>query len=134
MSANKWLFGTPFLNCDSMIQIHNHWVSLKKKIFGTLFLSENWNLNLNFMWIPWQIWEHLWACFWIQAGFKSKLNLCESQFITVIGPTNFITSPRFLSLWRLFQTLLDLAQDHRPNPQITHRFRDLQAQDRDLRY
>ena len=74
------MFGTLFLNCDSVIQIHNHWVPLKKKMFDTLFLSEDWNPNLNFMWVPWQIWEHPWACFWIQAGFKSELNLRGSQF------------------------------------------------------
>ena len=38
------------------------------------------------------------SLFWIQARFKFGLNLCGSQFITVTGPTNFITSPRFLSL------------------------------------
>ena len=49
-------------------------------MFGTHNLSEDWNPNLNFMWVPCQIWEHLLACFWIQAGFKSGLNLCGFQF------------------------------------------------------
>ena len=79
-TETRWLFGTLFLNCDSVIQIYNDWVSLKKKMFGTLLLSEDSNLNLNFMWVPWQISEHLWTCFWIQSGFKSRLNLRGSQF------------------------------------------------------
>ena len=34
----KWLFGTLFLSCDSVIQIHNHWVPLKKKdVWYTIF-------------------------------------------------------------------------------------------------
>ena len=37
---NKCLFGTRDLNRDSVIQIHNHWVPQKKKMFGR-FLSEN---------------------------------------------------------------------------------------------
>ena len=110
------VFGTLFLSCDSMITIHNHWVPLKKNLFGTHNLSEDWNPNLNFMWVPWQIWEQQTVCFWIQTGFKSRLYLCGSQIITITGSTDFITSPHFLSLWRLFQTLLDLAQDYRPTP------------------
>ena len=49
-------------------------------MFGTWFLCEDWNPNLNFMWVPCQIWVHPLAYFWIQAGFKSGLDLCEFQF------------------------------------------------------
>jgi hypothetical protein len=38
---SKWLLGTKDLNRDSVIQIHNHWVPLKKMMFGTRFLSED---------------------------------------------------------------------------------------------
>ena len=69
----------------------------KKMMFGTKDLSEDWNPNLNFMRVPCQIWAQPFTCFWIQAGFKSGLNSCGSQFITVIGPT-FFFSPHFLSL------------------------------------
>ena len=72
-------------------------------MFGTLFLSEDWNLNLNFMWVPWQIWEHPWACFWIQTGFKSRLNLCGSQIYYHYWTHWFFS--HFLSL---LQTLLSL--------------------------
>jgi hypothetical protein len=37
----KRVFGTLFLNCDSVIQIYNHWVPLKKKMFSTHNLSED---------------------------------------------------------------------------------------------
>ena len=90
------MFGTLFSSCDSVITIHNHWVPLKKKMFGTHNLSEDWNPNLNFMWVPWQIWEHPRACFWIQAGFKSGLNLWVPVLLPLLGPRSF--SPHFLSL------------------------------------
>ena len=85
-----WLFGTCDLNRDSVIQILNHWVPLKKIMFGTRFLSEDWNPNLNFMWVLCQIWVHPLACFWIQARFKFGLNSCEFQFITIIGLLLFL--------------------------------------------
>ena len=72
-----------------------------KNLFGILFLSEDWNPNLNFIWIPCQIWVQPFTCFWIQAGFKSGLNSCGSQFITATGPTYFLFSPFSLSLLHL---------------------------------
>jgi hypothetical protein len=36
----KRVFGTSSSNCDSVIAIHNHWVPLKKILFGTSNLSE----------------------------------------------------------------------------------------------
>ena len=73
------MFGTRFSNPDSVIQIQNHWVPHQKKMFGTWYLSEDWNPNLNFMWVTCQIWVQPFACFWIQYGFKSGLNSCGSQ-------------------------------------------------------
>ena len=106
-----WLFGTRDLNRDSVIQIYNHWIPLKKMMFGTRFFSEDWNPNLNFMWVPCQFWVQPFTCFWIQAGFKSGLNSCGSQFITVTGPT-FFFSPHFLSLSSSVSLLLSLALGH----------------------
>ena len=80
-------------------------------MFGILFLSEDWNPNLNFMWVLCQIWVHPLACFWIQAGFKSGLNSCGSQFITVTGPT-FFFSLHFLSFSSSASLPLSLALGH----------------------
>ena len=35
------------------------------------------------MWVPCQIWEHPFSCFWIQAGFKSGLNL---ELLPLLAP------------------------------------------------
>ena len=89
------VFGTLDLNPDSGIQIHNHRVPQQKMMFGTRFLSEDWNPNLNFMWVSCQIWVQPFTYFWIQSGFKSGLNSCGSQFITVTRPTRSFFLPIF---------------------------------------
>ena len=76
-----------FSNYDSVIAIHNHWVSLKKNLFGTSNLSEVWNPNLSFMWVPWKIWEQLINCFWIQRGFKFGLSfMWVPILLPLLGP------------------------------------------------
>ena len=79
------MFGTPDSNPDSVIQIQNHWVPHQKKMFGTWYLSEDWNPNLNFMWVPYQIWVHPLACFWMQSGFKIRtefIGRCSSGWFS----------------------------------------------------
>ena len=96
------------------IQIQNHRVpQKKKKMFGTRFLSEDWNPNLNFMWVPCQIWVQPFTYFWIQAGFKSEPNSYGFQFIIVTGPTFFFSSHFLsLSLLQCFSASLFLALRH----------------------
>ena len=95
------MFGTLFSNRDSVISIHNHWVPLKKILFYTSNLSEIWNPNLNFMWVPWQIWEQPRRCFWIQSGFKSGLSfMWVLVLLPLLGPIIFLPCPCFLSLWK----------------------------------
>ena len=68
-------------------------------VHRTQNLSEDWNPNLNFIWVPWQIWEHPWTCFLIQARFISRLNLCESQTYYRYW-AHWFFSPFSLSLWQ----------------------------------
>ena len=79
----------------------SHW---KKKLFGTHNLSEDWNSNLNFMWVPWQIWEQPTAYFWIQTGFKSGL-------FFYVGPRLLLLlGPLILSLLPVFSLFEDFSR------------------------
>ncbi len=85
------MFGTLFSNRDFVIAIHNHWVPLKKFLFGIHNLSEVWNPNLNFMWVPWQIWEQPRGCFWIQSEFESRLNfIWVPILLSLLDPLIFL--------------------------------------------
>ena len=67
-------------------------------MFGTWDLNKDSNPNLNFMWIPCQIWVQPFTCFWIQAGFKSGLNFFVGpNLLPLLGPPSSFLFIFFLS-------------------------------------
>ena len=62
-----------------------------KNLFGTQNLNEDWNPNLNFMWVPWQIWVHPSPVFESKQIQIQTQFFCGSQFITVARPTLFFS-------------------------------------------
>ena len=73
-------------------------------------LNEDWNPNLNFMWVPCQIWVHPFTCFWIQAGFKSGLNFHVGPSLLPLLAHLLLFSPFSLTLLRCFSTSLSCSQ------------------------
>ena len=81
------MFGTRNSNPDSVFKSKKSRVPHEKKMFGSSDLNEDWNPNLNFMWIPSQFWVQPFTCFWIQAGFKSGLNsFVGPSLLPLLGP------------------------------------------------
>ena len=92
------VFGTRNSKPDSVFKSKKLRVPHEKKMFGTSDLNEDWNPNLNFMWVPYQFWVQPFTCFWIQAGFKSGLNFYVGpNLLPLLGPS-FSFLPFSLSL------------------------------------
>ena len=82
--------------------------TVKKLVWYTGF---KWGLKSEFYMDPWQIWVHPFTCFWIQAGFKSRLNFFVGpSLLPLMGPPySFLSFSLSLSLLHCFSASLSLS-------------------------